>query len=197
MRVAIYCRVSTKDRGQDTTNQLRQLKAFAAKQDWTVVRVYEEQASGRKGESGREGLREVFKDAAKRRWDLLLFWSLDRLSREGAFQTMKYLNRLSEFGLGYRSYTEEYINTTGIFGDVLIALLSTLGKQEAIRVSMRTVAGLERARAQGRIGGRPRANISAEEVRRLHGQGMSLTAIGKQLGAGKSTVHRLLQGQAR
>ena len=165
MRVAIYCRVSTKDKGQDTANQLRQLKAFAAQQNWTVVRVYEETASGRKGESGREALREVFKEAAKRRWDLLLFWSLDRLSREGAFQTMKYLNRLTEFGIGYRSYCEEYINTTGIFGDVLIALLSTLGKQEAIRVSERTKAGLERARAQGRTGGRPRASITTEQVR--------------------------------
>jgi DNA invertase Pin-like site-specific DNA recombinase len=194
MRVAIYCRVSTKDKGQDNANQLRQLKAFAAQQNWTVVHVYEEQASGRKGESGREALREVFKDAAKRRWDLLLFWSLDRLSREGAFQTMKYLNRLSEWNIGYRSYTEEYINTTGIFGDVLIALLSTLGKQEAIRVSERTKAGLERARAQGRVGGRPRASITAEQVLRLHKTGISLTAIGKELGAGKSTVHRLLHG---
>jgi DNA invertase Pin-like site-specific DNA recombinase len=179
MRVAIYCRVSTKDKGQDTANQLRQLKA-----------------SGRKSESGREGLREVFKDAAKRRWDLLLFWSLDRLSREGTFQTMKYLNRLSEFGLGYRSFTEEFINTTGIFGDVLIALLSTLAKQEALRVSMRTIAGLEKARAQGRVGGRPRAKVTAEQVLRLHGAGKSLNVIAGELGCGKSTVHRLLQGVA-
>ena len=192
MRVAIYCRVSTKDKGQDTANQLRQLKAFAAQQTWTVVRVYEETASGRKGESGREALREVFKEAAKRRWDLLLFWSLDRLSREGAFQTMKYLNRLTEFGSGYRSYCEEYINTTGIFGDVLIALLSTLGKQEAIRVSERTKAGLERARAQGRTGGRPRASITTEQVRLLHEAGKSLNIIAAELGVGKSTVHRLL-----
>ena len=194
MRVAIYCRVS-KEKGQDTTNQLRQLKAFAAQQKWTVVRVFEETASGRKSESGREALREVFKDAAKRRWDLLLFWSLDRLSREGTFATMKYLNRLSEFGIGYRSYTEEYVNTTGVFGDVLIALLSTLAKQEAIRVSERTKAGLERARSQGRIGGRPRVKVTTEQVLRLHKEGMSLTAIGKRLGGiGKSTVHRLLQG---
>ena len=192
MRVAIYCRVSTKDKGQDTANQLRQLKAFAAQQTWTVVRVYEETASGRKGESGREALREVFKEAAKRRWDLLLFWSLDRLSREGAFQTMKYLNRLTEFGIGYRIYCEEYINTTGIFGDVLIALLSTLGKQEAIRVSERTKAGLERARAQGRTGGRPRASITTEQVRLLHEAGKSLNIIAAELGVGKSTVHRLL-----
>jgi DNA invertase Pin-like site-specific DNA recombinase len=154
MRVAIYCRVS-KDKGQDTANQLRQLKAFAAQQDWTVVRIYEEQASGRKGESGREALREVFKDAAKRRWNLLLFWSLDRLSREGTFVTMKYLNRLSEMGIGYRSLTEEYVSTMGVFGDVIISLLATLARQEATRISERTKAGLERARSQGRIGGRP------------------------------------------
>jgi DNA invertase Pin-like site-specific DNA recombinase len=197
MRVAIYCRVSTKDKGQDTANQLQQLKAFSAQQGWTVVRVFEETASGRKGESGREALREVFKEAAARKWDLLVFWSLDRLSREGTFQTMKYLNRLSEMGIGYRSYREEYINTTGIFGDVLIALLSTLAKQEAIRVSERTKAGLERARSQGRVGGRPRTSITKEQVLRLHKKGMSLTAIGNELGAGKSTVHRLLQGVSR
>jgi DNA invertase Pin-like site-specific DNA recombinase len=193
MRVAIYCRVS-KDKGQDTGNQLRQLKAFAVQQDWTVVRVFEETASGRKGENGREALREVFKEAAAHRWDLLVFWSLDRLSREGAFQTMKYLNRLSEMGIGYRSYREEYINTTGIFGDVLVALLSTLAKQEAIRISERTKAGLERARAQGRVGGRPRAKVTAEQVLRLHRAGKSLNVIAGELHVGKSTVHRLLQG---
>jgi DNA invertase Pin-like site-specific DNA recombinase len=105
---------------------------------------------------------------------------------------MKYLNRLTEFGIGYRSYCEEYINTTGIFGDVLIALLSTLGKQEAIRVSERTKAGLERARAQGRTGGRPRASITTEQVRLLHEAGKSLNIIAAELGVGKSTVHRLL-----
>lgn len=194
MRVAIFSRVSTKDRGQDTANQLRQLKAFAAKQRWAVVQVYQEQVSGRKGEREREVLGQVFADAARRKWDCLLFWSLDRLTRQGAFATMKYLSRLSELGIGYKSYTEEYLNTMGVFGDVIISLLATLAKQEAIRVSERTKAGLERARAQGRVGGRPRTNVAAEQVLRLHRAGKSLTAIGKELGAGKSTIHRLLQG---
>jgi DNA invertase Pin-like site-specific DNA recombinase len=196
MRVAIYCRVSTKDKGQDNTNQLLQLKQFCTRQDWTVVQVYRDEVSGRKGERDREALRQVFADGAKHKWDLLLFCSLDRLSREGAFATMKYLNRLSELGIGYRSYTEEYINTTGIFADVIIALLSTLGKQEAIRLSMRTKAGLERARSQGRIGGRPRAKVTVEQVLRLHRAGKSLHAIAGELGVGKSTVHRLLQGMS-
>src|SRR5579885_2475330 len=164
MRVAVFSRVSTKDKGQDTANQLRQLKAFAAKQGWTVVQVYQEHVSGRKGEREREVLGQVFADASKRKWDCLLFWSLDRLTRQGAFATMKYLSRLSELGIGYRSYTEEYISTMGVFSDVIISLLATLAKQEAIRVSERTKDGLERARAQGRDGGRPRANASTERV---------------------------------
>lgn len=161
-----------------------------------MVQVYEDEVSGRKGERDREALRHVFADAAKHRWDLLLFWSLDRLSREGAFATMTYLNRLSELGIGYRSYTEEYINTTGIFSDVIVALLSTLGKQEAVRMSMRVRAGLERARSQGRMGGRPRTSVTMEQVLRLHQVGKSLNFISKELGVGKSTAHRLLQAVA-
>jgi DNA invertase Pin-like site-specific DNA recombinase len=196
MRVAIYCRVSTRDKGQDTANQLRQLKAFAAKQDWTVVQVYEEHVSGRKGERDREVFRQVFADAGKRKWDCLLFWSLDRLTRQGAFATMRYLSRLSELGIGYRSFTEEYVSTLGVFGDVIISLLATLAKQEAIRVSERTKAGLERARSQGRVGGRPRTSVTREQVVRLHQAGNSLNAIATTLSVGKSTVHRLLNAGA-
>ena len=69
MRVAIYCRVSTKDKGQDNANQLRQLQQFCTRQDWTVVQVYKEEVSGRKGERDRETFRQVFVDASKRKWD--------------------------------------------------------------------------------------------------------------------------------
>jgi DNA invertase Pin-like site-specific DNA recombinase len=110
---------------------------------------------------------------------------------------MKYLSRLSELGIGYRSYTEEYISTMGVFSDVIVSLLATLAKQEAIRVSERTKAGLEKARAQGRIGGRPRAKVTVEQVLSLHRAGKSLNFIAGQLHIGKSTVHRLLQGMSR
>jgi DNA invertase Pin-like site-specific DNA recombinase len=92
-----------------------------------------EEVSGRKCERDRETFRQVFVDASKRKWDCLLFWSLDRLTRQGAFATLKYLSRLSELGIGYKSYTEEYLNTMGVFGDVIISLLATLAKQEAIQ----------------------------------------------------------------
>jgi DNA invertase Pin-like site-specific DNA recombinase len=196
MNVAIYCRVSTRDKGQETANQRLQLEKFARKQGWTVVQVYEDRATGRRGESGREAFKLMFAAAARRDWDCLIFWSLDRFSREGAFPTLRYLTRLSELGVSYRSYTEEYINSTGIFGDVIVSLLATLAKQESIRLSERTIAGLERSRAQGRIGGRPRLACDTDKVLKLHAAGQSLAAIAKELGVSKTSIHRIVQRSA-
>lgn len=193
MRVAIYCRVSTRDKGQDTTNQRLQLQEYANRQGWTVVKVYEEEVSGRKGERDRQAFRQMFEDAAKRQWDCLLFWSLDRLTREGTFATLKYLNRLSDLGISYCSFSEPYLNSVGVFGDVVVSLLSALALQETQRLGARTRAGLEKARLEGRIGGRPRVPAKQEEILRLHGDGKSLTVIAGELGIGKSTAHRLLQ----
>jgi len=193
MKIAIYCRVSTRDKGQDTVNQRLQLEQFARKQGWKVAKVYEDRASGKRGESGREAFKEMFAAAARREWDCLLFWSLDRFSREGAFPTLRYLTRLSELGMSYRSYTEEYINSTGIFGDVIVSLLATLAKQETIRLSERTIAGLERSRALGRVGGRPRVKCDRAEVLRLHAEGKSLAAISRAVGVSKTSVHRLIK----
>lgn len=193
MKVAIYCRVSTRDKGQETANQRLQLESFAREQGWKVQKIYEDRASGKRGESGREAFREMFAAAARREWNLLLFWSLDRFSREGAFPTLRYLTRLSELGVSYRSYTEEYINSTGIFGDVIVSLLATLAKQETIRLSERTIAGLERSRALGRVGGRPRVKCDCAEVLRLHADGKSLAAISREMGVSKTSIHRLIK----
>ncbi len=194
MKVAIYCRVSTRDRGQDTANQRLQLESFARKQGWKVQKVYEDRVSGKRGEREREAFKQMFEAAARREWDCLLFWSLDRFSREGAFPTLRYLTRLSELGVSYRSYTEEYINSTGIFGDVIVSLLATLAKQETIRLSERTIAGLERAKAQGRVGGRPRIECDRNKVTKLRAAGKSLGAISRELGISKTTVHRIVEG---
>ncbi len=194
MKVAIYCRVSTRDRGQDTANQRLQLESFARKQGWKVQKVYEDRVSGKRGEREREAFKQVFEAAARREWDCLLFWSLDRFSREGAFPTLRYLTRLSELGVSYRSYTEEYINSTGIFGDVIVSLLATLAKQETIRLSERTIAGLERARAQGRVGGRPRIDCNRGKLLKLLAAGKSLGEISRELGISKTTVHRIVKG---
>jgi DNA invertase Pin-like site-specific DNA recombinase len=148
-RVAIYGRVSTKDKGQEVENQLRQLREFAAAQGWTVYREYVDHETGKTDD--RTEFQDMFRDASQRKFDVLLFWALDRLSREGVLETLQHLNRLTSDGVGYRSFTEQYFDSCGIFKDAVIAIIATVAKQERVRISQRVKAGLETARAN-RIG---------------------------------------------
>ena len=74
----------------------------------------------------------------------------------------------------------------------MLAILAVIAKQERVRLSERTIAGLQKARRLGRIGGRPRVICNRGKVERLREEGLSLTAIAAKVGASKSTVHRML-----
>jgi len=104
VKIAIYARVSTDK--QDTENQLLQLREFAAKQGWSIVHEYCDYESGSKAD--RSQFQQMFADASKRKFDLLLFWALDRLSREGALKTLQHLDRLEGYGVGFRSFMREF-----------------------------------------------------------------------------------------
>ena len=135
----------------------------------------------------------MMSDAAQRRFDVLVFWALDRLTREGALETLQHLNRLSGYGVGFRSFTEPYLDSCGIFKDAVIAILGTIAKQERIRISERVRAGLNRVKAVGtRSGkpiGRPRAVFGRDRARELRAQGWSW-----RLGVSAATVRRACQG---
>src|SRR5438270_6074319 len=188
LRCAIYARVSTKDGRQDVENQLAQLRAFAVTQSWEVVREYVDHESG--STDARPQFKSVFNDASQRRFDVLLFWSLDRLSREGVLATLQHLNRLTSYGVGYRSFTEQYFDSCGIFSDAVIAIIATVAKQERIRISERTKAGLERARRNGKQLGRPKVEVDPTEIRALRAQGLAWAAIARQTGVARSTCQR-------
>ena len=189
MRVALYSRVSTRDRGQDVENQLVQLREFCARQGFVIVREYVDHASGKR--SDRLAFTDLFAGASRREFDLVLFWALDRFSREGVLRTLEYLQRLTSYGVGYRSYTEQYLDSLGIFRDAVIGILASIAKQERVRLSERTVAGLERARAKGRVGGRPKVICDREKVVALRQAGKSLGDIASTLKLSKTTVARI------
>jgi DNA invertase Pin-like site-specific DNA recombinase len=194
-KVALYARVSTKDGRQETENQLIQLRDYCARQNWTIVQEYVDHDSG--GHSRRPHFQAMFKDAQVGKFDLLLFWSLDRLSREGAAETLNHLNRLTVAGVYWRSLQEGYLDSTGVFRDAVIAILAVIAKQERIRRSERAAAAVQRLRRQGledRLGRKKKlVGHKLERIRELHGQGLSLRAIGKQLHVSAMTVLRAVR----
>jgi DNA invertase Pin-like site-specific DNA recombinase len=192
--VALYARVSTLTRGQDVENQLVQLREFAAKMGWTIAHEYIDHVSG--GKSERKAFQQMFADAAQRRFDLVLFWSLDRFSREGTLETLQHLQRLTSYRVGWRSFTESYLDSLGPFADVVVSLLATIAKQERVRIRERVAAGLQRAAAKGRFPGRPRVQCDREQVLALRTAGASLGSIAKDLGLAKATVARICDSRS-
>ncbi|HXJ42485.1 MAG TPA: recombinase family protein, partial [Bryobacteraceae bacterium] len=118
LRTVLYARVSMKDKRQDTENQLAQLRHFCEAQGWNVTAEYVDRASGKR--SDREEFQKLFKDASQRQFDTVLFWSLDRFSREGVRETLNHLERLTSYGVNYRSFTEQYLDSCGIFKDAVL-----------------------------------------------------------------------------
>jgi DNA invertase Pin-like site-specific DNA recombinase len=193
VRVALYSRVSTNCGKQDVENQLAQLREYCQRQGWLIEKEYTDKTSGKRGD--RVEFQAMFDAASRREFDCVLFWSLDRLSREGVYETLQHLQRLTSYGVNYKSYTEQYLDSCGIFRDAVIGILATVAKQERVRISERVTAGLARARREGRIGGRPRVIASASKMRRMAERGMSAVEIGAQLGVSRMTVARRLAAE--
>src|SRR5918995_3857891 len=156
-RVAIYLRVSKDDGSQETDNQLFQLREFCERwEGHELVAEYADWESGTRGRRERKDFDRMFADAARRRFDVLLFWALDRFSREGIRKTIAYLERLGACGVACKSYTEPFLDTDNeLIAHIVLGVTSYYAQQEALRISDRTKAGLERARRSGKVLGRP------------------------------------------
>ena len=151
---AIYVRVSKTDESQDPTNQLVPLRKFADTLGLEVVAEYEDHASG--GSANRPKFQQMLKDAKQRKFDVILIWALDRFSREGISNTVAYIQTLKQSGVGLRSLKESWLDTTSEgMAELLIAIFSWVASQERKRISERTIAGLETAKANGKTLGRP------------------------------------------
>jgi len=190
--VAIYARVSTKDKGQDVENQLMQLRDYCARANWTVAEEYLDHVSGKTGD--REAFKRLFLDASRRKFDVVLVWALDRFTREGVLETFEYIRDLTKYGVQFESYSEAHFRTTGPAGELMLAIAAWIAKQERLRISERTKAGLARAKKQGRCGGRPVKVFRRDRALELRTQGMSWRAIARELGVPHSTIRLALSG---
>jgi DNA invertase Pin-like site-specific DNA recombinase len=190
-RYAVYARVSTKDKGQDTENQLRALRDYCTQADRTLVLEYIDHTSGKRSDN-RKQFQAMIADASRRLFDVAVVWALDRFSREGVMQTFEHIKTLKSYGVEFESYTEAHFRTTGPAGELMIAVAAWIAEQERNRIIERTKAGMERARREGKHIGRPKRIMDRDKVHLLHSQGKSTREIGRAMGVSNTTVQRIL-----
>jgi DNA invertase Pin-like site-specific DNA recombinase len=196
MKAAIYARVSTRD--QESDNQLAQLREYCSRAGHELIGTYVDHVSGSKGAEKRPEFARMFEEASRRQFQLVVFWALDRFSREGLVATVNHLQRLASHGVAFHSYMEPALSTENeLVRDILLGVLSALAKAERIRVSDRTKAGLERVRRNGsksgKAIGRPALDSAlVDKIAKLARGGATAYRIGKTLRLDPKTIRKYL-----
>ena len=153
-RVGLWVRVS--DESQTTENQTRQLVEWIEGRGWEITETYDLTGVSAFRNAHGKILNEAKTAARANRFDTLVVWALDRLSRGGAEVLLRHVREFSEFGCDVISYQEPFTETTPEIREVLLAFMGWIANQESKRRSERTKAGMERARAGGKHVGRPK-----------------------------------------
>jgi DNA invertase Pin-like site-specific DNA recombinase len=189
VRAAIYLRVSRDD--QTTENQRLVLEKVAEHRGWSIVRTYEDQGiSGAKGRDQRPGFDVMLKDAVRRRFDILMVWSIDRLGRS----VLHVANALAELDVvGVRLYCDQQgIDSSTPMGRAMIQMASVFGEQERSMLRSRVLAGLDRVRQQGKKLGRPKVSANIEAAIQAHLRaGHGVLKVASIVGVGSGTVQRV------
>src|SRR5438045_7002058 len=170
MRAAIYARVSTFD--QEPENQLQELRRYCEARAWSVVEYVDRGVSGAKDR--RPALDQLLSDAKRRRFDVLVCWRLDRLGRN-LKHLITLLDDLQALGVSFVSLAEG-IDATTPAGKLQMHILGAIAEFERERIRERVMAGLHRAKAQGRRLGRPEVRIPTEALDRVHGLSVDIAA---------------------
>lgn len=182
MRAAIYARVSTFD--QEPENQLQELRRFVAARGWTGTEFVDKGVSGAKDK--RPALDALVTAGKRRQFDVLVVWRLDRLGRN-LRHLILLLDELSALGVAFVSLAEG-IDATTPAGRLQLHVLGAIAEFERERIRERVLAGLERARRQGRRLGRPKSRPPVERLASV--EGLTLSAGAEQLGVSLSTLKR-------
>jgi DNA invertase Pin-like site-specific DNA recombinase len=161
MKAAIYCRVSTDE--QTTENQLIPIRKLAEARGYEVVKVYAENETAWKRGHQAE-LENCKRDAFNRQFDVLMFWSMDRLTRQGISSMFRILEWFWELDILTVSIQEPQLEQTGMFRELLISVSAWVARFDSDRKSERTKAGVARRKLEKPI--KPRGADKHKRSRR-------------------------------
>jgi len=195
MRAALYVRTSTLD--QTVENQERELRAVAERLGHEIVEVYADNGiSGAKGRDKRPAFDRLCRDATRRRFDMIMAWSVDRLGR--SLQDL--VGFLSEI---HASHVELYLHQQGLdtstpSGRAMFQMMGVFAEFERAMIAERVRSGMARAKAKGTKSGKPigRPRIDPKVKSAIRAAytagGVGLRAVAKKFGVGVETARRAL-----
>jgi DNA invertase Pin-like site-specific DNA recombinase len=194
MRAALYLRVSTTD--QTTDNQERELRAAATRLGHTVVEVYRDFGiSGGKGRDKRPAFDALHKDATRRKFDVVMAWSVDRLGRS-LQDLVVFLNHLRDTRVDLFLH-QQGLDTTTSAGRAMFGMLSVFSEFERSIIRERVIAGIARARAKGTKSGKPIGRPAIPQAMRqairdaYASDGVGMRTVAKRFNVSIETVRRL------
>jgi DNA invertase Pin-like site-specific DNA recombinase len=187
-RAALYLRVSTD--GQTTDNQRIELEKVAQSANWEIVEVYEDAGvSGANGRDKRPAFNQLCLDATRRKFDVVMAWSVDRLGRS-LQDLIGFLNELHALDVDLY-LNQQGIDTTTPAGRAMFQMLGVFAEFERSMIRERVKAGLERAKANGKKLGRPVLSTAIkDQIIGLRNSGLSLNKIASQVGVSKGAVFK-------
>jgi DNA invertase Pin-like site-specific DNA recombinase len=190
-RAALYLRVSTID--QTVASQERELREIAARIGYDIVRVYKDHGiSGAKGRDKRPAFDKLCRDAARREFDVVMAWSVDRLGRS-LQGLVEFLSELHALRVDLYLH-QQGLDTRSPSGKAMFGMMGVFAEFERAMIQERVRAGLARARSEGKQLGRPRINGATENairaaLKRKDRPGVRQIAV--QLGVSPGTVQRI------
>jgi DNA invertase Pin-like site-specific DNA recombinase len=191
-KVACYFRCSTSD--QKVSNQMIELREYCSKMGWQITKEYvDEGLSGTLSGAKRPAFNEMTKDAYRKKFDAVVCWDISRLGRSMKNLIM-FLADMKDRDVGIVSFRQGFDTSTNM-GSIMYQFVGILSEWEASMISERTLAGLERARREGKTLGRRKVTNDTMNAKiiELRSENKSLRAIATEVGVSTGTIRKVLK----
>ena len=191
-KVAIYCRVSTLD--QTVDNQLIELRDHCSKMGWEITKEYSDEGlSGTLSRDKRPALNSLIKDAYRKRFEAVVCWDISRIGRSMK-ELVLFLSDMKDRDIGIVSVRQGF-DTSTTMGEMMFQFVGILSAWEREMIRERTIAGLERAKSEGKTLGRKKVvnDEITSQIVELRNAKKSIRAIASEVGVSRGTVSNVLK----